>query len=414
MSFKEEFLKLPPGPAREELIYKAVIAQGPPKQLVPITVPGPNGTKITYKVLSDYITLEGIRVPMTGATAQRIANHFSMNLPTTKMDRQIWEAANTKLKPSPMSGGATIGGKYYTGEEVVRSKINTSDTSVAFNDKINDQLKGKDPTLVAGHMKSIVQPDDPNRLGLTGWYHPDGTPIQKGNISSHDTQQHSEYAAGTRLVADQITVTKPDGSTYTTTMDKLLADKDLGKAVTLSGAGPKKYDTGKKTDTPIQPPVFTDKAIPKPKDNVQPSPVAKVAPQQTTQPKQVNPTFKGVDDFLGQLGFASEETDAMFKYASITVPEGYELLGPSEHNSEIQSVADSFLTKNYGSEIPFTINEIEYVAKVVPQNNLTDTDKPLGWNKGVSIYKKILPTKSAGNGRFQILKRLTISPSFDK
>ena len=412
MSFKEQFATMPAGPARENFIYSAIIAQGPPKQLVPVTVDGPGGTKITYKVMPDYISIEGVRVPLTGSTAQRVANHFGMSLPTTKMDKQIWQAADTKLKPSPMSGGATIGGKHYTGEEVVRSKINTSDTSVAFNDKINDQLKGKDPTLVAGHMKSIVQPDDPNRLGLTGWYHADGTAIQKGNISSHDTQQHSEYAAGTRLVADQITVQRRDGSTYTTTMDKLLADKDLGKAVTLSAAGPKKYDTGKKTDAPIQTPVFTDKAIPK--DNVQPSAVAKVAPQQTTQPKQVNPVFKGVDDFLGQLGFASDETDAMFKYASITVPEGYELLGPSEHNSEIQPIADSFLTKNYGSEFPFTINEIEYMAKVVPQNNLIDTNKPLGWNKGVSIYKKILPTKSAGSARFQILKRLAISPSFDK
>lgn len=167
MSFKDEFLKLPPGKARDELVYKAVISQGRPKNLVPVTVPGPNGSKITYNVQKDYCMVDGIRVPVTGVVAQRIADHFGMSLPTVKIDRQVWDAAKIKLKPTPMSGGATIGGKYYSGQEVVNSKINTSDTSVAFNDKINDQLKGKEPGLVAGHMKSIVQPDDPTRLGLT-------------------------------------------------------------------------------------------------------------------------------------------------------------------------------------------------------------------------------------------------------
>jgi len=167
MSFKEKFLKLPPGKERDNLVYQAVIAQGPPKNLVPVTVPGPNGSKITYYVMPDYISVENVRVPVTGEIAQRIANSFNMVLPTTKIDKQVWDAAKIKLKPTPMSGGATIGGKYYSGQEVVNSKINTSDTSVAFNDKINDQLKGKEPGLIAGHMKSIVQPDDPTRLGLT-------------------------------------------------------------------------------------------------------------------------------------------------------------------------------------------------------------------------------------------------------
>lgn len=58
MSFKDEYLKLPPGKAREDLVYKAVISQGPPKNLVPVTVPGPNGSKITYNVLPDYISVD--------------------------------------------------------------------------------------------------------------------------------------------------------------------------------------------------------------------------------------------------------------------------------------------------------------------------------------------------------------------
>lgn len=102
MSFKDEFLKLPPGKEREDLVYKAVISQGPPK-MVPVTVPGPDGSKITYNVSSDYLNIDGIRVPMTGATAQRIANHFKMHLPTSKQERQIFDAADTKLPATPMS-----------------------------------------------------------------------------------------------------------------------------------------------------------------------------------------------------------------------------------------------------------------------------------------------------------------------
>jgi hypothetical protein len=248
MSFKDDFLKTPPGPKREQLIYNAIINQGPPKNLVPVTVDGPNGIKITYKVMPDYVSIDGIRVPMTGTTAQKIADHFGMNLPTTKQSKQIWQAADTKLKPTPMSGGAKINGKYYTGKQVVDSKISDSDTSVAFNQKIEDELsKAKPGVLVAGHMKDIIQPDRADRLGITGWYLPDGTPIQKGNISSHDIASHSEYASGARLIADDIEVTLPNGKKVKTTMENLMSDPKFGKLYQTLGHTPgvKKYDISK-------------------------------------------------------------------------------------------------------------------------------------------------------------------------
>jgi hypothetical protein len=97
MGFKEEFLKTPPGPKREELVYQEVIKRGKPTNLVPVSVTLPDGTKVIYKVMQDYINIDGIRVPMTGVTAQRIADHFGMNLPTTKMSKQIWQAADIIL-----------------------------------------------------------------------------------------------------------------------------------------------------------------------------------------------------------------------------------------------------------------------------------------------------------------------------
>jgi hypothetical protein len=296
MSFKDKFLATRPGPAREALIYNEVISMGPPKNLVPVTIDGPGGSKITYRVMPDYLMIEGIRVPMTGVTAQRIANHFGMTLPTTKMEKQIWDAADTKIPPKPMSAGGVIGGKYYTGQEVVNSKINTSDTSVAFNDKLNKELEGKNPTLVAGHMKSIVQPEDPNRLGITGWRFSNGEPIQKGNISMHDIDQHSEYASGTRLVSDEVEVKLPDGKVVKTTMDKLLSDPTLYKAVSQS-KGLKKYvskkDSSKEAIKEEKP--QEQKAQEQPKES---KPESKVVLE---QPSVKLDFLKRIENFLNQF-----------------------------------------------------------------------------------------------------------------
>jgi hypothetical protein len=255
MGFKEDFLKTPPGPAREALVYNEVIKRGPPKNLVPVTVNGPANTKITYQVMPDYVMVDGVRVPMSGTTAQRVADYFGMKLPTTKMSKQIYDAADTKIMPTPLSSGGVIGGKYYSGQEVVNSKISDSDSSIAYNQLIDQQLQKEKgtPTLVAGHMKDVVQPPDPNKLGLYGWYDKNGKPIQHSAYTPHDIKVHTEYGAGTRLVSDQVTVTTADGRTITTTMDKLLNNPNFSKAVAVA-PGTKRYNT---TSSPVSTPAKT-------------------------------------------------------------------------------------------------------------------------------------------------------------
>lgn len=240
--FKSKFLKLKPGPEREKLVFSEIKKRGKSVlgKLVPITVPGPAGTKITYEVMPDYLTIDGLRVPMSGQTAQRVANYFGMSLPTSKIDRQIWEAADTKLRPPPLSSGGQIGGKYYSGEEVVRSKIGDSDSAIAYSGMIEDELKDKDPGLVAGHMKTIVMTDRPDQLGLYGWSgaSDEWSPIQKSEHTGHDTAVHTEYGTGTRLVGN-VKVTMPDGRVIPMDMDELLENEDLYKAVSDSKV--KKY-----------------------------------------------------------------------------------------------------------------------------------------------------------------------------
>lgn len=239
-SFKEQFLKTPPGPAREELIYKELTKQGPPKQLVPVTVDGPNGAKITYNVMPDYVMLDGVRVTMAPYTAQRVADHFGMLLPTDKMSQQIYDAANTKVRANPLSSGGYVGadGKRYTARDVIEHRIDKSDAALQYNELTNQELSkltqpGKDPGLIAGHGKDILQPlarsNDPS---MGGWHGKDGKALQPYS-SPHkgEAGSHTEYGLYTRLVGNNVTVTLPNGKTITTSLDKLLNHPELSKVL---------------------------------------------------------------------------------------------------------------------------------------------------------------------------------------
>ena len=232
-SFKEAFLKLPPGPKREQLVYDEVTKRNLKANLVPITIDGPNGTKITYKVMPDYITIDGLRVPMSGRTAQKVADHFGMVLPTDKMSDQIYDAADVKLRPPPLSasGYTDSSGRHYSAKEVVEHKIGDPEAAAVYSDKINQALKDKGKGgLVAGHMKDVIMPYNPDKLGLYGWRGEDGKLIQPPR-TPHDTSVHTEYGAGTRLADKEVEIQTPDGKTIKTTMDKLMNDPELYKAV---------------------------------------------------------------------------------------------------------------------------------------------------------------------------------------
>jgi hypothetical protein len=317
MSFKEQFLALKPGPQREKLIYDTIIARGKPKDssLVPVTVALPNGSKLTYKVLPDFLQIDGIRVPVTGVTAQRIANAFGMSLPTAKMSKQIWDAADTKLAPQPMSAGGNINGKYYSGQEVVSHKISDSDTSVAFNDRINNQLAGKTPALVAGSMKDIVAPDKEGHLGLYGLYHTNGKAIQNSAITPHSTHDHTEYASGVRLVSGDVTITNPDGSKQTKKMDEVFSDPNFGKALSNTGllnkyktdpkdqpAQPVKEDTTSPLAQPLPAPIVQQPKVPVsvPSTTPQTSVPARVKMLKKMETEQMSE--KAVQDLLNEFG----------------------------------------------------------------------------------------------------------------
>lgn len=299
-TFREQFTATKPGPARENLVYQAAIAMGPPKT-VPVTVDGPGGTKITYKVMPNFLNIDGIYVPMTALTAQRIADHFNMQLPTAKMSQQIYDTAKNSgnaIAAKPLSGtGVTIGDKYYSGQDVVNKGVNATEFSIAYSDRVNKNITQDPNKLVDGFMKSIVQPvpGKEHKMGLHGLYDENGKPIQGGSGETpHDTTAHSEYAAGTRLVSNEVTITTPDGKVINTTMDKLLNQPKLSKAITFN-PGVQRYDT--KAKVAPQKEIVPEQVLQKT--------VKKEVEQKSTEPiKQVDNTqsiLQRIEQFLDRI-----------------------------------------------------------------------------------------------------------------
>lgn len=241
MSFKDDFARTAAGPKREALVYRTVLEQGKPTNLAPVTVDGPNGTKITYYVTTDFLNTDGVWLPMTGVTAQMVADYFGMYLPTPKMSKQIYAQAATKIMPAPLSG---TGYGQYSAQQVVQSRISASDAALAYSQRISDAQSGKPSNgIKAGHMKDITQPPPSGNLGLFGWYGADGKPVQNSYYTPHDTYQHTEYGSGVRLVDKRVTISYSDGRREETTMDKLL-NGPLHSAVSDT-SGVAKYDVSK-------------------------------------------------------------------------------------------------------------------------------------------------------------------------
>lgn len=262
MGFRETFLQTPAGPQREALVYREAIKRGPPRT-VPITVPGPSGTKITYKVMPDFLMIDGIRVPMSAVTAQRVAAHFGMSLPTSKMVKQISEAAKQSggaMTAKPLSAtGLEFEGKHYSAQDVVQD-VSRPEFAVGYSERVNQDptfQNAKENAIFDGWYKTIMQPESSqyaNMLHFMGINAPDGSFIQRGR-SPHSAKNYSEYAAAARFVDDNVTVETPDGKVINTTLGRILRLPNMSKAISDS-KGMKYYRTSK-TRKPGPPPGYT-------------------------------------------------------------------------------------------------------------------------------------------------------------
>lgn len=203
-------MKMGPTANRDELIVKEIIRGNFPdflRKLVPITI-NEKGNSVTYNVMADYIAIgsdtDYVRVPISGPSAQRIADAFGMMLPTPRISDQIHEASTVKLAPKPLSAmpSLPIGGKTYTNKQFMAGKMSDTDSFEYHNQLIQEQLTGHKPgELVSGHKKDVVISNDitPGNLGIHGMHLSNGKPIQPGGGSKHE-ENYKDYSHGIRLV----------------------------------------------------------------------------------------------------------------------------------------------------------------------------------------------------------------------
>jgi pimeloyl-ACP methyl ester carboxylesterase len=173
-----------------------------------------------YRVMPDYLAIgsddDFVRMPMTPATAQALADKFGCVLPTRKMVNDIYQEAAIKIAPEPMT-----------------ENREATATFVEHNDRITKAIAGGSGKLVAGIKKDVVVSnrlqEKPHRVAIYGWHQLNGQPIQPLTVVHNDA--YVDYSHGVRLVMKEMLV---DGKPAT--VPAVLASPDL--CGLLSDEGP--------------------------------------------------------------------------------------------------------------------------------------------------------------------------------
>jgi len=216
---------------REEAVLQEVLRGNVPdrsRQLRPVTLSGRGADGRVHNVETfvapDYLEIgsdeDAVRMPMTPATAQRIADATGASLPTSRMVDAIYRAADVKLAPQPLPpSAAMMGNDYFARHEAM----------------VDRQLAGRGTApgaLVAGHKKDVVLSERlatrPDRVAIYGWHQPNGQAIQP--LSTLHEASYADYSHGVRLVADRV---KVDGQWRA--LADVLADPTLAPVLSAEG-----------------------------------------------------------------------------------------------------------------------------------------------------------------------------------
>lgn len=176
-------------------------------------------------VACDYLAIgsndDFVRIPMTPAAAQKLAELLDASLPTPKLVDTIYARAPAKLAPSYIDGGPTD---------------STPDDVRVHNAKVEKNRLAKGialGVLTAGHQKDIVLTtrlsEEEDRVAIYGWHKSDGTPIQ--SLSCRHSCRYADYSHGVRLIAQDMRV---DGRPRR--YGEVLTDAEVSALV--SGEGP--------------------------------------------------------------------------------------------------------------------------------------------------------------------------------
>ena len=169
----------PAGAARERYFEAAVDA--------PTFVRIPLGQGVEVAVSSDYLTAQGVRVPLWPSTAQRVADRFGAMLPTKALVDAIWRAATVKVAPrsmTPRADASRDSNKLLAEHEAL----------------VNAAIAGR-TGLIDGDKKSIIvgRSVTPSVVCIYGWHRLSGVPVQP--VFCGHGNRYVDYSHGTRLVS---------------------------------------------------------------------------------------------------------------------------------------------------------------------------------------------------------------------
>ncbi|MDQ3441402.1 MAG: hypothetical protein M3478_13755 [Planctomycetota bacterium] len=231
-AFAEQVANLPPQ-AREAAIFREITRGNVPRflrQFEAVTVPftAADGTKhsATYEVSVDYLAVgsddDFFRVPMTPATASRIADAFGCTLPTRKIVDDVYSRAEAKFEPKPMGAPRETVERFLEHHAIIEAQ------------RAGESLY----QLVAGHKKDVVitnrLKEKANKVAIYGWHKLDGKPIQPLYVGHVDW--YVDYSHGIRLVKGEMTV---DGKRVD--VADVMKDPNLSAAISDEGPIDAKY-----------------------------------------------------------------------------------------------------------------------------------------------------------------------------
>lgn len=423
MSFQAEFAKTPWGPQREQLVYQEVMKQGKPTDLVPITINGPENSKITYYITRDFLkSADGQYLPMSATTAQKIANSFHMYLPTNTIADQVWkaaQAAGSVVTVNPLSGTGYRGanGQWYSPQDVVASRISATDAAVEFSNRVNSEISKNPkaqsgPIDIGGGGKWLTVPPADGSIGLHG-IRQGGSTVQGGYGTIHKNyEEHTEYGTYVRLLDNKVEIKSLDGNTKQMTIDDFIRSP-YRSAMFMDGQDVRNgqlatYDVNRdkaglvQTNAPPSGPTSGDQKWPSLQE------INKFLDGLMTE---VASTRNGMKRFAVLEDSVLDPSKAIlpneYGYQPGVPPPGYEsphITGraPKPIEDVAKQVLHTFLADRtnhpIGTMIPFSVGGEQYMARAEVHSN-----SPYG----ISVYKA---TSGGPQGRMKLLERVRNSP----
>lgn len=230
---------MPPGTrilsetARENAVVEAINGGHYPaflSQFIPINVEA-NGHRGTFYVAPDMLAIgtnaDYLRVPMSARSAQQIANHYGLLLPTKKMIDAMMRSSNVQKERltghDPYDSDRAHPFLYIQTNKEVQDQRNTH-----FDGSLRTAYIGGKKNVVIGQNMSERRPRDGHcpdlRVWIYGGIRPDGSMTQ--SFSSIHDEGYFDYSHGINLVGAEMLV---DGSSMP--ISQVLADRTLSALI---------------------------------------------------------------------------------------------------------------------------------------------------------------------------------------